>query len=82
MVGMGLVGERRFDVAELEAVESSRRGRETGRELACLLREVIAIEAVEHHVAIAVLAQERLPCLPGRRQRVGASASTTITFGR
>ena len=72
MVGMGRVGKRGLDVADLEDVlERGRRGFEAGCKLARLLGDVIAVEAVEPGVAIAVCDEQRLPRLPGRRQRVG-----------
>src|SRR6476661_3070116 len=72
MVGMAVVGERWFDGSELKhLLERARCGLETARELACLLGEVVTVEAVEPDIAIAVFGEKRFPCRPGRREGVG-----------
>src|SRR5262245_42848198 len=69
---MRRVHERRLAVTELQSSIERRRGAlETARKLACLLGEVITVEAVEPDVAVAVLCEKRFPRLPCGRQRVG-----------
>src|SRR5712671_3061281 len=72
MVGMAVVGERGFNGSELKhLLERAGCRLETTRELACLLGEVVTVEAVEPDIAIAVFCEKRFPCRPSRREGVG-----------
>ena len=77
------VVERRLELAELcDAVERGWRGGEPLRQRRVLLRDVVAVEAVEEREAIAVARSSGSQASQAGASVNGASASATTTLGR